>query len=171
MARSRRRFVAALALALSMAGADAGIAERRSDSGNDIPVADSCPLDDEAGGIGVPIVPLDPAALDSLARALAVPNQVHLARIDSVWRAGGFGKPSSDAARSRAHLLASLTTTNCYRYLLQFAADSTRIVEACESTLIDTFQRYSDPSLFSIAKLQRLRLGRGRVCLRYELGE
>jgi hypothetical protein len=64
-----------------------------------------------------------------------------------------------------------MTLLNCYRYLMYWAADTTCVYEASESTLVDAFQRYSDPSLFSIARLQRLRLGLGRVCLRYDLSQ
>src|SRR5574337_1003041 len=50
-------------------------------SGLDLPVADSCALC--VRELRVPIVPLDPVTLDSVARTLALPNERQLGRIDS----------------------------------------------------------------------------------------
>jgi hypothetical protein len=136
-------------------------------SGLDIPVAEVCPLC--ADVLDVPVVPLDPADIEALTRGSAVANEQRIAAIDSMYRTGTFGPADDDEARREAHLLARLATINNYRLLAHFADDSTRVYEADEAVLADVCKRYSDPSLVAIARLTRLRLGRGRVCARYDV--
>lgn len=129
--------------------------------------ADACPLcrDD----LGVPVLPLRTAWLDSLAGDIAAGNQAQIEHIDAALAAGEFGDSTAAEARDRAHLLARLTTWNAYRYLFAYAATTDRVYEADESTFASVFARYSDPSLFAIARLQRARFGLGQVCLHYDL--
>jgi hypothetical protein len=154
-------------LATSLGIALGGIAR----AGDDIAAtpADTCPLCAEI--LPVPVVRLEPALLDSLARADALFNQARLAQIDSLLQAGDFGAPDRDEARRAAHLLARVSTANSYRYLARFAADTEHVWEASESTLVEVASRYSDVSLVCIARLERLRMGLGHACLHYALDE
>lgn len=127
----------------------------------------SCPLCAEDPG--APVVRLTPADADSLGRAYSAFNEVHIARLDSLLRAGRLGDPGSAAARRDAHLLARLLTLNAYSYIARYATDSTHVYEGDESTLTDAFARFSDPGLYPIVRLRRARMGLGRVCLRYDL--
>lgn len=96
-------------------------------------------------------------------------NEGQIARIDSIFRAGGLGDPASDGTRKRAHLMTRLATRNAYDYVVRFATDSTCVYEASESTLVHAFGSFSDPGLYPITRLVRARMGLGRVCLRYDL--
>jgi hypothetical protein len=119
----------------------------------------------------VPVVSLRPGEVDSLLESMAAPNAAQIARIDSALQSGAYGPPESARALHQAYLVARLTTWNCYRLLARFAADSTRVVEAAESTLASVYSRYLDPSLFNVVRLRRARLGLGRVCMQYDLEE
>ena len=124
-----------------------------------------------AGELPVPVVPLSPAWLDSLARSHSDYNVAQIARIDSLLRAGHFGTPGSPNAKRQAHLLARLTLVNAYRDLVRLACDSTCVHEADEATFRDLDKRYSDVSLFPAVRLKRVRLGLGHVCMRYAVEE
>jgi len=159
--------VAGLALALLLAGASELGSSDGGTSGLDIPVAESCPLCSDS--LPVPLVALDPADLEALTHGTAASNEQRIAAIDSLYRIGTFGQAPDDAARRQAHLLARLATINNYRLLAHFVDDTTRVYEADEAVLTEVCKRYSDPSLVAIARLTRLRLGRGRVCARYDV--
>jgi len=128
-----------------------------------------------AGDLDVPVVSLAPAELDSLARAFAELNQARIARLDSLFLAGEFGSPDSRSARRTArrtaHLAARIACLNAYRFLFRYATDTCRVYEFNESTFAEIFRRYSDPGLFCIARLERGRIGLGRVCIRYNLDQ
>ncbi|MDH3216791.1 MAG: hypothetical protein OEN01_10930 [Candidatus Krumholzibacteria bacterium] len=131
--------------------------------------SDRCPLC--APDLKVPVVPLSAESLHSMARRHASFNARQLARIDSLLRAGYYGPPEEDEARETAHLLARISTSNAYRDLVRLACDPYRVYEADEATLRDLYRRYSDVNLFIGACLERVRLGMGRVCVRYRVGE
>ena len=122
-------------------------------------------------GLAVPVVPLTEAWLDSLARHHASSNARQLERIDSLLQAGAFGPADEENAIKTAHLLARLATVNAYRDLVMLACDSTRVYEADEATLRRLYARYSDVNLFIDVRLVCVRIGMGRVCMRYNLDE
>ncbi len=125
-----------------------------------------CPLCQVAG---IRLVRLSAADADSQGQDLSGSNLRALARVDSLYRAGNFGRPGSGEATRGAHLLARLSTRNAYEALLRLALDSTTVYEASESTLAGAFSHFSDPSLFPVTRLVRARFGLGRVCLSYDL--
>jgi len=115
----------------------------------------------------VPLVAISPTEIDSLARAFAALNEAQLTRIDSI-----FGSPALGTREARdAHLLARISTLNCYHLLDHYASDGTRIHVADENVLRDVFREYSDVGLFCIARLKSVRMGLGHVCLHYDLEE
>lgn len=124
-----------------------------------------------APDLDVPVVPLSTAYLDSLARRWADRNADQIDRIDSLLRAGFYGPPEDEASRQRAHLLARLTTVNAYRDLIRLASDPDRVYEMDEETLRPLYRRYSDINVFIGVELEHLRMGRGRICMRYRLEE
>jgi len=128
-----------------------------------------CPLC--ATDLPVPVVPLSAAWLDSLAQAHASFNDHQIARIDSLLANGHFGSPKKYTSQKQANLLARLTTVNAYHDLIRLATDSTKVYEANEATLTDLYTHYSDVILFSAIRLQSIRFGLGRVCMRYTIGE
>lgn len=171
-----RRYAKVLALA---AGLGFAIVSRPSaDSGGVVPASlpvpmptgtpdarPDCPLC--VLDAGVPLVHLRARDIDSLGTAYSAHNEAEIVRIDSLFRSGALGPPES--ARRSAHLLARLRTWNAYTYVARYATDPDFVYEASESTLTPAFRRYSDPGLYPIVRLERARMGRGRVCLRYDL--
>ena len=127
----------------------------------------TCPLC--SGDLAVPVVPLTPARLDSLAGARARGNAAQIGRIDSLFKAGYYGSPKTHEARRAAHLVARLTLVNGYPDLVRLASDKTRVYEADEAALQTVNERYSDVLLFAAARLKRVRLGLGRACLQYDV--
>jgi hypothetical protein len=116
-------------------------------------------------------VPLSAAWLDSLAQTHSRFNAVQIARIDSLLRTGYFGPRGHAKAKRKAHLLARIVTTNAYRDLVQLSSSTTTVYEANEESLRDLFANYSDAGLFSAARLEHVRFGLGRVCMRYAVDE
>ena len=131
--------------------------------------ARACALDGDS--LGVPIVQLTAAWFDSILDAAADFSEAQLARIDAAYAAGRYGKPGTPTARRTAHLLSRLGTINTYRHLALLASDRTRVYEASEAALAAGIARYSDASLICTARMQRIRLGLGHVCVRYDLGD
>ena len=125
-----------------------------------------CPL---CQPYGVRLVHLTSVAAEAQGQALSDWNERQISRVDSLYRAGIFGRPGSGEANRGAHLMARLATRNAYEALLQLAADSTTVYEASEATLVRAFTSFSDPSLFPVTRLVRARFGLGRVCLQYDL--
>jgi hypothetical protein len=164
--RRGRRALVPLILTTVLTALEAGVANAI-DDGLGLPLAEACPLCD--GTLKAPVVPLDSADVDRLARGFADANERRLALIDSLYGSGALGRAGLDETRRRAQLLGRLATLNCYRLLAHYACDSTRVYEASETTLAGVFRRYTDPSLIAIASLHRLRLGLGRACARYEV--
>jgi hypothetical protein len=124
-----------------------------------------------AADSSIRIVRLGADQLDSMANAADRFNRSSLARIDTLLASRYFGEPDNDDAQQTAHRLARVMTTNSYRYLAHLTAESTFVYEADESTLTGLFARYSDVSLFCAARLLRVRIGMGRVCVKYDLSE
>ena len=169
VAAMRRTLAAALVILTPLAALPSGATEMTAAGAvhQPRPVPDSCVLC--AGDSRTPVVPLSPAWLDSLARSHASYNVREIARIDSLFRTGHLGSTKSSLARRSAHLLTRLTTINAYRDLVWLASDPTTVHEASEATLADLNKRYSDVLLFSTARLVSVRLGLGRVCMRYSV--
>ena len=117
----------------------------------------------------VPLIPLSSADVYAVGRSLAESNEIQIARLDSLRRAGCFGDPASGEAREAAHLMARLSTLNAYAYVARFATASTCIFEAEESTMVRAFKSFSGPGQYPITRLARVRMGLGRICLRYDL--
>jgi hypothetical protein len=131
--------------------------------------SDRCPLC--APDLKVSVIPLSAASLHSMARRHTSFNARQFARIDSLLRAGCYGPPEEEKALETAHLLARISTINAYRDLVRLACDPYRVYEADGATLHDLYLRYSDVNLFIGARLERVRLGMGRVCMRYRVDE
>ena len=124
-----------------------------------------------AGELPVPVVALTPAWLDSVAQERSRFNVAQIDRIDSLFNAGHYGPPKQPPARRMAHLVARLTLVNAYRDLVSLAGDSTCVYEANEAVLQGINEHYSDVLLFATARLERVRLGLGHACLRYDVRE
>jgi hypothetical protein len=124
-----------------------------------------------APDLEVPVVQLSTAYLDSLARGWASWNAEQIDRIDSLLKSGFYGSPDDEMAVQRAHLMARLTTVNTYRDMVRLAGDSSCVYEMDEKTLRPLYRRYSDVNVFIGVELEHLRLGRGRICVRYRLNE
>lgn len=105
------------------------------------------------------------------ARALAADNWAAIAAIDARLRSGALGAPGSRAARRRARELALLRLRNVYHLLFRYAADPDRVYEADAGAFEHLLIHFADSGLFPIARLERVRLGRGQVCVRYDLDE
>jgi len=119
--------------------------------------------------LDVPVLRLTTAHLDSIAAGHAAFNEAQLARIDSVLRSGHWGPPDERNARECAHLMAQLTLANAYRDLVRMACTTDRVYELDEAALADLYERYADVNLFVGVRLAQLRIGRGRVCVRYSI--
>ena len=129
--------------------------------------AGACPLC--RADPGVPIRMLTDSDIDSLGASLARGNERALVRCDSLYQAGRFGAPGSRDARRGAQLFARLVTRNAYSYVADLATDSTQIREADSQALERAFVTYSDPGLYPITRLRRVRMGFGHLCLQYDL--
>lgn len=114
--------------------------------------------------------PLFRDQVDAAARALAEHNRREVARIDGLYRDGRLGPPRSREARARAQLLARLTLGNWYSFLLPFATDEERVWTVRPEALAAAVARYCEAVVVPLPRLRELRLGRGQVCARYDLG-
>ena len=167
-----------LAVRLSTAGTDAPTGGARRDP---VPPArtalgPSTQASDQTSGCALwqedlraPIVPLTAEMTDSLGRAFSGFNQMLLARLDSLLRAGTYGPAASREARSSVHLLARMLAVNSLHYMVRFATDPEHVYEASEATLRDAFRRYADPGLYPIARMRRGRMGLGHICVQYDV--
>ena len=125
-----------------------------------------CPRDP-----GAPVADVGVVDLLAIAGAIADANEARLAQIDARLREGAYGPPESPAAHSSARALAKTSLLNVYHFLYGLASDRRRVVQADAAALDGVLQRFTEPALFPIARLRRLRAGRGQVCLRYDLSE
>lgn len=149
-----------LALSTGAAGA-AGAAEPTAGP------APSCPLCREGAWATTPLLR---AEVEAAAESLAARNRRDLDRIGSLLHAGDLGPPESREARARAHLLARMTLTNWYSFLLPFVADSERVYAVAPEAIAPVASRYCEALAVPMPRLRELRLGRGHVCARYDLG-
>jgi len=124
-----------------------------------------------APDLDAPVVQLSTAYLDSLARGWASYNAKQIDRIDSLLRSGFYGPPEDEASIRRAHMMARVSTVNAYRDMVRLAGDPSRVYEMNEETLRPLYQRYSDVNVFIGVPLEHLRMGRGKICVRYRLSE
>ena len=129
----------------------------------------ACPLC--SNDSGVPIQRLTPAEALAMVRAFAQQNESRLARIDALLQSGALGPPNAGAARKRAHCLARLSLRNVYPYLFQYASDPERVYEADATAFAGVFAKFCEPGLFTIARLRRVRMGAGHVCVQYDLAD
>lgn len=136
-------------------------------AGQGTPSQAGCPLD--LDGPAYAVVRLKPADALDAARTLSRQNQALLARIDALLRTGALGPPTGADARRRAHLMARLSLLNVYAYLFRYAEDPEHVYEADEAALSPVFAQFCEPAFFPLARLQRVRMGRSRVCVRYDL--
>lgn len=107
---------------------------------------------------------------EALARggAVAADNAAEIARLEQRWHAGEFGPPGSRAADRAAHRLARSRLKNYYAFLLPLA--DAREVRAVEPAVVAELSgRFFESGLFPTVRLRQLRVGRGRVCARYDL--
>jgi hypothetical protein len=127
----------------------------------------SCPLCRQPGEFVV----LSEGDLLTVATALAEENAVRIAEIDARFRQGAFGDPDSRRARKKAHRLARVSLPNLYHYLFGFANDPDQTYETGEAPLARIAAEFLEPLLFPVARLSRVRMGKGRGCVRYDLDE
>lgn len=120
---------------------------------------------------GAPVAVVAAADLLGNAGAIADANEARLARIDARLREGAYGPPGSPAAASAARVAARTSLLNVYHFLYGLGADPGRVVQADAAALDGVLRGFTEPALFPIARLHRLRAGRGQVCLRYDLSE
>jgi len=130
------------------------------------------------GGAGCPLcrqpseaelVVLSEGDLLAAATVLAEENAIRIAHIDARLRRGAFGDPGSRQARARAHLLARVSLPNLYHYLFRFANHPNRVYESGPGPLARLAAEFVEPLLFPVARLRRVRMGRGRGCVQYDL--
>lgn len=126
-----------------------------------------CPLC--TGMPPAPVVVLSLSKLDSNAHALAEFNEIQIARVDSLYRLGRFGEPGSESARGIAHLCVRLKTMNAYPDFIRMASDTTCIYEGTGEVYRELNRRYSDAVVFCAVQATRVRMGLGRVCIRYDV--
>jgi hypothetical protein len=131
--------------------------------------AETCPLSRLSAGEDYVVLTEDD--LLGAANALAEENAARIAQIDAQLRRGAFGDPGSRQARERAHILARVSLPNLYNYLFGFANDPGRVYESGPGPLERVAAEFVEPLLFPVARLRRARMGRGRVCLQYDLDE
>jgi hypothetical protein len=105
------------------------------------------------------------------ATTLARENAARIAAIDARLRRGDFGDPGGRQARERAHLLARVSLPNLYHYLFRFADDPDRVYETGPGPLARVAAEFVEPLLFPVARLRRVRMGRGRGCVQYDLAQ
>ena len=125
-----------------------------------------CPRDP-----GAPVTHVGSADLLAIAGAIADANEARLAEIDARLREGAYGPPGSPAAHSSARALAKTSLFNVYHFLYGLASDPSRVVQADAAALDGVLEGFTEPALFPIARLRRLRAGRSQICLRYDLSE
>jgi hypothetical protein len=164
--------VCVLSTALGLGGSSSAAQDRPPDAATasikPVPARVGCPLCELSPD--VPIVRLTDEHVHAVGRALSQDNELQIARIDSLYEAGALGGPAgSPAARRNAHLMARLATANAYAYMVRFATDPNCVYEADEAALVRAFGSFSDPGLYPITRLRRARMGRGAVCLKYDL--
>jgi hypothetical protein len=116
-------------------------------------------------------VDLSEGDLLAAATTLAKESAARIALIDSRLRRGAFGDPDSRAARKKAHLLARVSLPNLYHFLFRFAADPDHVHESGPAPFVRLAAEFVEPLLFPVAKVRRVRLGRGRGCVQYDLDE
>lgn len=119
----------------------------------------------------LPVRRLSAADLVIEADGIARRNEREVARIDEALRRGEYGPPSSNSAVARARREAKARLGTVYELLYGLAAQPDLIKEADEGALQRLFAEFTEPGLFPSARLERLRLGRGRVCARYDLSK
>ncbi len=167
------RVALGLALALSVAPGIAGAGRANGHAGPEwAAIAESaepcsCPLC-ERSAPGT--TPLPRARAEEAAAALAARNRGELDRIGALLRSGRLGPPGSREARRRAQLMARLGLANWYSFLLPFASDPDRVWSVRPDALAPVVARYCEATVVPLPRLRELRLGRGRVCARYDLG-
>ena len=115
------------------------------------------------------VVTLSEGDLLAAATTLAQENTTKIAAIDARLHQGAFGDPDSRQARDTAHRLARVSLPNLYHYLFRFADDRDHVYETGPGPLARVAAEFVEPLLFPVARLQRVRMGRGRVCVRYDL--
>jgi uncharacterized protein (TIRG00374 family) len=126
-----------------------------------------CPL---CGPGAPPTTPLLGPEVEAAAAALAERNRRELERIGALLRDGQLGPPESPEARSRAQLLARLALANWYSFLLPQVTDTDRVWTVRTAALASVVARYCEAVVVPLPRLRELRLGRGHVCARYDLG-
>jgi hypothetical protein len=115
-----------------------------------------------------PVERLSGEALTSMAAAFAGRNEGVIDRLDAQLKAGAYGPPGA-AAMTRARAAAKVSLLNVYHFLFELASDADRVLEVDEAALEPVYRSFTDSGLFPSALLVQGRLGRGRVCLRYDL--
>ncbi len=126
-----------------------------------------CPL----CGPGAPVAtPLLGPEVEAAAAALAQRNRREMERIGALLRDGRLGPPQSAEARARAQLLTRVALANWYSFLLPFVDDGDRVRTVRAAALAPVVARYCEAVVVPLPRLRELRLGRGHVCARYDLG-
>jgi uncharacterized protein (TIRG00374 family) len=167
--RSRSPRVTVARLGLVLAGGLAvptGLADARVPAPPDVCTANRCPL---CMGTAPSATPLPGERLESMAERLAAANRRELDRIDALLRSGALGPPQSHAACRRAQLLARLTLANWYAFMAPLALDPVHVWSVEPQALEAVAARFCEATVVPPPRLHELRLGRGRVCARYDL--
>ncbi|HEX9189928.1 MAG TPA: lysylphosphatidylglycerol synthase transmembrane domain-containing protein [Vicinamibacteria bacterium] len=167
------RVTLALALALGGAGGPA-LASREADGAGsewatvgEQTTPASCPLCD----YGAPgPTPLPRERVEAAAGVLAAQNRRAIDHIGALLRAGRLGPPEGREAQRRAQLMARLALANWYSFLLPLVGDPERVWAVRPEALEPVVTRYCEATVIPLPRLRELRLGRGRVCARYDLG-
>ncbi len=122
-----------------------------------------------SAGAAAPSVELGEAGMDSLGRRMTAANDSAWERADSLFRAGVFGDPRSEGARTRALTHFMLRARVALDYLADLCADPVvhRVNEACLTRPFGLW--YANTAVFPIRFLEQGLVGDGGFCLQYAL--
>jgi len=106
--------------------------------------------------------------VDSIARALVDGNLGAVAEIDSLYRAGAYGPPGSEAARAAAHGVFKCRARGPFDYIAELAADSV-VRQSEERELRRPFEEtFANMGAFPVVALARVWIGRDRFRVDYD---
>ncbi|GJM44164.1 MAG: hypothetical protein DHS20C21_10060 [Gemmatimonadota bacterium] len=125
-----------------------------------------------ANEAGIPIVPLDAAAIDSVGEALSQRNLDLAWRVDHAYRSGKYGTPGERDSRNAARAAYMYSAETAFDFFLKLALQEEVIYSTSESALRDAFaHRFRNPGLYPIVNLKAFRTGFGQFCMEFEVDD
>ncbi|MBK8232652.1 MAG: hypothetical protein IT349_03000 [Candidatus Eisenbacteria bacterium] len=139
----------------------------------------AAPGETKPGGSGIPIclgngglpeLPLTATITDSVGQALSRHNHRVVARTDSLYRAGRFGRPGSDEAKKRALIHFQLRSWSGFRYTADFANQTRQVLVAADDAPLAPFSAdYANVAVYPLRFIDQVRIGRGGFCINYAI--